>query len=38
VKQEASLKAEALASPTVQALLGIFAADITDVTELKKKS
>ncbi len=37
-KQTADLKAEALASPTVQTLLGIFAADITEVTELKKKS
>jgi len=37
-KHEASLKAEALASPTIQTMLGIFAADITDVTELKKKS
>jgi DNA polymerase-3 subunit gamma/tau len=38
VKLAADLKAEALRSPTVQAMLGIFAADITDVTELKKKS
>jgi len=37
-RHAADLKAEAMASPTVQALLGIFAADITDVTELKKKS
>jgi hypothetical protein len=37
-KQAADLKAEALANPAVQAMLGIFAADITDVTELKKKS
>jgi DNA polymerase-3 subunit gamma/tau len=34
----ADLKAEAMATPAVQTLLGIFAADITDVTELKKKS
>jgi DNA polymerase-3 subunit gamma/tau len=38
VKQAADLKAEAMASPTVQTLLEIFPADITDVTELKKKS
>ena len=37
-KQAADLKAEAMATPAVQALLGIFAADITDVTEIKKKS
>jgi len=37
MKQAADLKAEAMASPTVQTLLGIFPADITDVTELKKK-
>ena len=33
---DAALKAEAMAHPTVQAMLEIFPADITSVTELKK--
>jgi len=37
-KPGADLKAEAEKSPVVQALFGIFAAEITDVTELEKKS
>ena len=37
-RQAADLKAEAMNTPTVQAILEIFPAEITDVTEIKKKS
>jgi len=37
-KQAADLKAAAMATPTVQALFETFPAEITDVTELKKKA
>jgi len=37
-RQSADLKAAAMNTPTVQAILEIFPAEITDVTELKKKS